>query len=72
MRRSMRLAQARIKRLVQRLEREATPELPALFVGEDDDGIDDGGGYGGYDDPRAALLQQEVADIQRRRMEDHL
>ncbi len=72
MRRSMRLAQARIKRLVQRLEREATPELPALFVGEDDDGIDDGGGYGGHDDPRAEMLRQEVADIQRRRMEDHL
>lgn len=72
MRRSMRLAQARIKRLVQRLDREATPELPALFVGEDDDGIDDGGGYGGYDDPRAALLQQEAADIRQRKIEDHL
>lgn len=72
MRRNMKLAQARIRRLVQRLDREATPELPALLMGDDDEGIDDGGGYGGDDDPRAALLQQEAADIRQRKIEDHL
>lgn len=72
MRSRMKSVQARIRRMRQRLEREATPELPALFVGDTDDGaIDDGGRYGGGDDPRAVLLQQEAAEWRRRKLEDN-
>lgn len=70
MRRSMRSELARIRRLMARVEHEAGPELPALFAGEEDVTIVDGGGYGGQDDPRAALLRQEAAEWRQRKFED--